>query len=121
MEVRRGEEAVYEIAAPYMFDAAGAQSEAVQVYLEPHSGYTLMTLAPDAAWLGSAERVYPVTLDPTVTISDVPELMVASGGSVISNIGPYDNPTPVYLGPQNGTTCDIADDRQPAGAIRQPA
>ena len=107
VEVRRGEEAVYEIAAPYMFDAAGAQSEAVQVYLEPHSGYTLMTLAPDAAWLGSAERVYPVTLDPTVTISDVPELMVASGGSVISNIGPYDNPTPVYLGPQNGTTCDI--------------
>ena len=61
------ERTVFTMQAPYMFDSAGAESDAIAVTLEPQEdgGYRL-TLTPDTAWLNSEARVYPVTVDPTV-------------------------------------------------------
>lgn len=59
------------IAAPYMNDATGeAYSEKIVCELEEKEGETdayLLTVIPDKEYLDSADRVYPVTVDPTVT------------------------------------------------------
>ncbi len=59
------------IAAPYMNDATGeAYSEKIVCELEEKEGETdayLLTVIPDKEYLDSADRVYPVMVDPTVT------------------------------------------------------
>ncbi len=62
-------EPVFVIAAPYMFDSGEGYSAAVDVELVPVADGCLYKLTPDADWLNAKERVYPVTLDPTVTTS----------------------------------------------------
>ncbi len=61
--------AVFTIPAPFMYDAAGEYSEAVSVSLTPHSKGYVYTLTPDETWIRSSQRVFPVTIDPTVTSS----------------------------------------------------
>ena len=57
---------VMEIAAPVMWDAAGAHSTRIAVSLsQTEEGYRY-TLTPDRAWLTAKEREYPVTIDPTI-------------------------------------------------------
>ena len=59
------------IAAPYMNDATGeAYSEKIVCEMEEKEGETdayLLTVIPDKEYLDSADRVYPVMVDPTVT------------------------------------------------------
>ena len=62
-------EGVFTVPAPYMYDAAFVGSDDVNVELsqiEEHS-YSIKFI-PDADWLNDPERVYPVVIDPTVTI-----------------------------------------------------
>jgi RHS repeat-associated protein len=64
---------VFTIQSPFMHDAPTAQSElgsvsdAVVVTLSGGSGSYRLTYAPDSNWLNDPSRLYPVTLDPTVT------------------------------------------------------
>ena len=59
-------ETVYEIPAPFMTDAAGADSFAVHYTLSQTKKNTYtVTLTADAGWINAAERVFPVTIDPT--------------------------------------------------------
>lgn len=60
------EEPVFVVAAPYMFDAAGEYSSAVAVQLKKTGNHYRYTLTPDRAWLEAGERVWPVTVDPTI-------------------------------------------------------
>ena len=62
---------VYRIAAPYMYDAAGADSQAVRYTLSPNGNkeYTL-TVTADPTWIHADDRVFPVTIDPSVSPSD---------------------------------------------------
>ncbi|MBP3685466.1 MAG: RHS repeat protein, partial [Clostridia bacterium] len=56
---------VIELAAPYLFDAAGEKSFDVSVTLSSvRDGYSY-TVTPSRAWLADPARVYPVTLDPS--------------------------------------------------------
>ena len=56
----------YEIQTPYMFDDIYELSYDIEIVLEETgSGYTV-TFYPDQEWLNSDERVYPITIDPTV-------------------------------------------------------
>ena len=59
-------ETVYEIPAPFMTDAAGADSFAVHYTLSQTKKNTYtVTLTADAGWINAAERAFPVTIDPT--------------------------------------------------------
>ncbi len=64
---------VYTMEPLYMYDAAGEISEAVNVSLDASDenaegrNYQL-TIAADEKWLNDPNRVYPVTIDPTITI-----------------------------------------------------
>ena len=60
------EDAVYTMDKPFMYDANGVFSGDIDVAIEKtKKGFTL-TLTADSEWLNARERVYPVTIDPTV-------------------------------------------------------
>ena len=58
---------VYSVSSPYVFDAAGSVCPAVAVLLRQTVAGYAVTYTPDAAWLSSGERVYPITFDPLVS------------------------------------------------------
>ncbi|HZT93904.1 MAG TPA: DNRLRE domain-containing protein [Gaiellaceae bacterium] len=58
--------ALLRLAAPVMKDAAGHQSSAFTLTLTPTSGGYTLTVTPDASWLASPSRAWPVTIDPTI-------------------------------------------------------
>ncbi len=59
---------VYTISAPYMKDAKGVESEALELkILQSNKGKLSVKLTADKSWLKDKERVYPVTIDPYFT------------------------------------------------------
>ena len=60
-------EAVFFVASPYMFDAKDDFNTAIAVTLEKTETGCRYILTPDREWLENPARVYPVTLDPTVS------------------------------------------------------
>lgn len=69
MTAGEGDEPVFIIQSPFMFDCMDDMSSDIAVTLTPTATGCLYTLQPDMAWLQDSARVYPVTLDPTVTTS----------------------------------------------------
>lgn len=65
-----GEE-IFVMAAPFMFDANGKESHAIEVLCERkrEAGKFLYTLIPNEKWLLSEERKWPVTIDPVISSS----------------------------------------------------
>lgn len=65
-----GDESVFTIPAPYMYDANGAYSnDAAYTLTEVEDGAYVLTLQANAAWMNAEERAYPVVIDPTVFTS----------------------------------------------------
>jgi len=64
------------IATPYMEDSAAVQDPApanqsnVHYELEPIGLYWRLDVVADPTWLAAPERVFPVTIDPTITEND---------------------------------------------------
>lgn len=70
-DVKSGE-TKYLIPAPYMYDSLGAISFEVKYTLTETSSQTyLLTILADENWINSAERVFPVTIDPTIQGDEV--------------------------------------------------
>ena len=72
-----GGEPVFEMPAPYVYDAADEAQG--RVWTEPVSqrltrmyGQTTLTLSVDGNWLRDSARQYPVVVDPTIRIQPVP-------------------------------------------------
>lgn len=59
----------FNIPLPFMYDAAGAYSDAVYFEIEKSSeSFMRIKLIADANWINSPERVFPVTIDPEMKI-----------------------------------------------------
>lgn len=57
----------YFIPAPFMYDSLGTVSYEVEYTLtETSSGAYLLNVSASEEWINSAERVFPVTIDPTI-------------------------------------------------------
>ena len=56
--------------APYAYDAAGAETDAVTYALSTVNGAQELTMSLDSSWLSSSSRSFPVTVDPSVSVSD---------------------------------------------------
>lgn len=69
VEPKNAEETVFYIEAPYMYDANGIKSEDIDMSLVEKDGIYVMTLHANAEWINSAERAFPVIIDPTVYLS----------------------------------------------------
>ena len=63
-----GEDVIFTIWAPYMYDSADELSEEIELDLADNgNGSYTVTLTPDAEWLNDEARVYPITIDPDVS------------------------------------------------------
>ncbi|MBQ3519336.1 MAG: DNRLRE domain-containing protein [Clostridia bacterium] len=96
---------VFVIAVPYMFDAAGAYSDAVSMQIEQNGDSAVLTVTADREWIDSDNRVFPVTVDPTLLVdvgaSNIYDAYVDSSEPYSSH--PYDNY--LYVGRNSlGTT-----------------
>ncbi|MBO5460310.1 MAG: RICIN domain-containing protein [Ruminococcus sp.] len=82
---KKDQEAVFHLAKPYMYDAAGVYSQQIELKAEFMDGKSRITVEPDTEWLMSEERVYPVTIDPMTetskTRANIEDTYVFSGGT----------------------------------------
>lgn len=71
--LKDGEEVFYTIPAPYMYDAAGAYSDAAEYALTNNgNGKYTLTVTADTEWINASDRAFPVTIDPPlITESEV--------------------------------------------------
>ena len=84
IQLKNGEEVIYQISAPYMQDAAGQRSDTLTLSMVQTKNHEItVTMTADEVWLLDEERVYPVTLDPTVQTktkkSDIDSTFITSG------------------------------------------
>lgn len=64
------EEVLFFLEAPYMYDAKEEISNDIEIELKKENNNKyIMTLKPNKEWLESEDRVYPITIDPTVETS----------------------------------------------------
>lgn len=61
--------AVFKIQAPIMIDNKKAHSENIDIKLEQNKKDYVLIMKPDSSWLNSADRAYPVTIDPPIQTS----------------------------------------------------
>jgi len=93
-------EPLFELEAPFMFDAAGEHSRALAMLLEGNA----LTLIADAAWINAEERVFPVVIDPTLVLSRTTGIQEASVSSLWPwTIRDWDN----YVGRWPGNSLDL--------------
>ena len=81
---------VFGVAAPSMFDSAkngGARSSAISLSATKDSQGAAVTLKADPAWLASAARKWPVTIDPTFLVGDVQVCYINAGSPSTSFCG----------------------------------
>ena len=73
--------------APYMYDASGKTSEDVQYKVEQiDEGEYVLYVAPDAEWINSEDRIFPVTVDPTVIVGNPTESDRLGTGDILYKI-----------------------------------
>ncbi|MCX8074009.1 MAG: hypothetical protein N2749_00270 [Clostridia bacterium] len=63
------DESVSKIESPFMYDSKLEFSDKIYVKLNKVKSVYTLELIPDKTWLNSSERVFPVTIDPTVMTS----------------------------------------------------
>ncbi|MCL2105912.1 MAG: Ig-like domain-containing protein [Oscillospiraceae bacterium] len=68
---QNADELVAVLEAPFMMDAAGAYSDAVTLELVEQDGFYLLTVDADPVWINAEDRVWPVLIDPTVTVLNI--------------------------------------------------
>jgi RHS repeat-associated protein len=98
-----GENVVYTISAPYMYDAVGAMSEAVTLTVNKNkNGKLRVVITADSEWLQSEDRVYPVVVDPSIVFGEIehPESTFVSSSNKTTN---YDSSNSLYISDNNST------------------
>ncbi|QHE50865.1 DNRLRE domain-containing protein [Pontibacillus sp. HMF3514] len=61
---------IFEMEAPFMYDATGALSKDISVDLTQNKKHEYqLTVKPSQEWLSDSSREYPVTIDPTLSTS----------------------------------------------------
>lgn len=71
IEFKDGENVIFSIDTPYMYDSEFNLSTDIDVKLEKiDEGYKLL-IKPDKKWLDADDRKYPVVIDPTVNTSQI--------------------------------------------------
>ena len=79
-----------EIPAAYMQDAKGITSNSVETSIEERGSNVILTLIPNKAWLSAPERVYPIIIDPTVTLNYnqvAQDAFVYDNGTIVNCMG----------------------------------
>lgn len=101
-----GENKVFTIPTPYMYDSDFEFSSEIETTLKKDGSEYILTYAPDYEWLAAEERVYPVTVDPTVSTKPYNDKIVDT--SVLST-APVDlsSNTCLYAGALSNRNCVV--------------
>lgn len=83
-------EPVFIMEAPYMFDSGDSLTMDIAVEVTPTATGCTYTITPDEEWLSAPDRVYPVTIDPTITTS-------TNSADIQDNGVNQSNPTTNYM------------------------
>ena len=75
----------------YMFDATDARSNNVDYQLKDNGGKYLLYVIPDSKWMNDATRVFPITIDPSVTIGNSSDFKSASTAPISNGMMPASN------------------------------
>ena len=81
----------FTIPAPFMWDSSAVVGESedeiapVSAQMEPYGSDWLLTLTPDQSWLAAPERVYPVSVDPSVWLGPTYAWSYRSNGTFVDN------------------------------------
>jgi len=101
-------EKVFEIPAPVMTDASGADSYDITVTAENTEKEVLtLTYTPSQEWLEASERAYPVTIDPVICVP-------SSNGAFIEDtvIRNGDNSETNFVNSENGFVCNTEENAE---------
>ncbi|EEG30158.1 ricin-type beta-trefoil lectin domain protein, partial [[Clostridium] methylpentosum DSM 5476] len=67
---------IFSFVKPFMYDAQGETSEAVEFLLESGEESSILILSPDTEWMESEDREYPIVIDPyTETSKETKNIM----------------------------------------------
>lgn len=83
-EKNNTDKTVFYLDAPLMLDKEYACSENIELSVENTSKGFKLTVTPDKEWLAAPERVYPITIDPTLAITK-PQSEIESNYFVTNN------------------------------------
>ena len=67
--VYKGSETKFVIKSPFMYDSKLEFSDDIDIQLKKQNKKYELTITPNKEWLNAEERVYPITLDPTIQTS----------------------------------------------------
>ena len=74
------------ISAPKLEDTVGAVSRDIEMELTETEDSYIITLKPDTVWLSDDARVYPVTVDSTITLQqEITDYTITSAGDFLVN------------------------------------
>ena len=81
------DEVIFTMTSPYMYDSVGELSEDIAVEMvSKGNGCYLINMTPNAQWLTDESRVYPVVIDPQVSVdttrNNIIDNYVLEGGGV---------------------------------------
>lgn len=101
-----GENKVFTIPAPYMYDSDFEFSNEIETTLKKDGSEYILTYAPDYEWLADEERVYPVTVDPTVSTKPYNDKIVDTSVLSTSPVDLSSNPC-LYAGALSNRNCVV--------------
>lgn len=91
IEVVEGKRVVVRMSAPVMWDSAKRATRVpVATSIARSAGGAILTLKPSMQWLTDPARIYPVTVDPTVTINGSGDTWIDSGSNASSQFAGTD-------------------------------
>lgn len=65
---------VFEMQAPFMYDAKGNKSDDIKISLEQEGDLYKLSINPSETWLNSSERAFPIVIDPPIrSVENQPE------------------------------------------------
>ncbi|MDE6149326.1 MAG: DNRLRE domain-containing protein, partial [Ruminococcus sp.] len=67
---KNNNESVFVIPAPFMTDSQNNYSNDIKTELTKNKDNYILSYTPSIEWLSDEERVYPVSIDPTITLND---------------------------------------------------
>ena len=94
---KTSEQIIFTIPKGYMYDNLGTRSDNVEYILsESAFGYRLQVIG-DKNWINDPQRVFPVTIDPSISMDTAIEFKSASDGNIVNGLMPVNVTTKSFL------------------------
>ena len=70
IECKNDNEVIFKIDSPFMIDNKNIRNDNIKYLLETKNNKQILKLDVDYTWIKSKDRVFPITIDPTITVNN---------------------------------------------------